>query len=181
MKIISGIYKGRNILGYDISGTRPTQDRVKENLFNIINFDLPDKVVLDLFSGSGNLGIEALSRGAKYSYLVDNNPKAIDIIKKNINNLDISNAQVIKKDYKQALKYLKDNDIKLDIIFLDPPYKTNYIEESIKLIDEYNLLSKDGLIICESNDLDKIIYPDVYTCKVDKKYSDKHIQILKVL
>ena len=181
MKIISGIYKGRNILGFDISGTRPTQDRVKENLFNIINFDLPDKVVLDLFSGSGNLGIEALSRGAKYSYLVDNNPKAIDIIKKNINNLDISNAKVMKKDYKQALKYLKDNNIKLDIVFLDPPYKTNYIEESIKLIDEYNLLSKDGLIICESNDLNKIVYPNVYTCKVDKKYSDKHIQILKVL
>ena len=178
MKIISGIYKGRNILGFDIAGTRPTQDRVKENLFNIINFDLQNKMVLDLFSGSGNLGIEALSRGAKYAYLVDNNPKAIDIIKKNINNLDISNIKVIKKDYKQALKYLKDNDIKLDIIFLDPPYKTNYIEESIKLIDEYNLLNKDGLIICESNDLNKIVYSSVYTCKVDKKYSDKYIQIL---
>ena len=179
MRIISGTAKGTKLYTLDGLNTRPTLDRVKESIFNIIQNDIEDSIVLDLFSGSGNLGIEALSRGAKYAYLVDNNPKAIDIIKKNINNLDINNVKVIKKDYKQALKYLKENDKKLDIIFLDPPYKTDYIEESIKLITEYNLLSEDGLIICESNDVDRIVYPDVYSCKVNKKYSDKHIQILK--
>ena len=130
MKIISGIYKGRNILGYNIDGTRPTQDRIKENLFNSINFLLEDKIVLDLFSGSGNLGIEALSRGAKYAYFVDNSKKSIDIIKKNINNLNINNCKVIFNDYKKVLNSID----KVDIVFLDPPYKTNYIEESIKLI-----------------------------------------------
>lgn len=91
MKIVSGKYKGRNILGFDIKGTRPTQDRVKENLFNIINEDIKDNVLLDLFAGSGNLGLEALSRDAKYVYFNDNNRKAIDIINKNINNINIDN------------------------------------------------------------------------------------------
>ena len=77
MKVVAGLYKGRNIEGYNIEGTRPTQDRVKENLFNIINENIQDKVVLDLFSGSGNLAIESLSRGAKFAYLVDNNNKSI--------------------------------------------------------------------------------------------------------
>ena len=85
MKVISGKYKGRNIKGYDINGTRPTMDRVKESLFAMIQDYLEDSIVLDLFSGSGNLGIEALSNNAKESYLVDNNRKAVKIINQNIN------------------------------------------------------------------------------------------------
>ena len=84
MKIISGKYKGRVLEGFDINGTRPTMDRVKESLFGTIQNYVPNSIVLDLFSGSGNLGIEALSEGAKYAYLVDSNSKAINIIKKNI-------------------------------------------------------------------------------------------------
>lgn len=175
MKIISGIYKGRNILGYNIDGTRPTQDRIKENLFNSINFLLEDKIVLDLFAGSGNLGIEALSRGAKYAYFVDDSKKAIDIIKKNINNLNITNCKTILNDYKKILNSID----KVDIIFLDPPYKTNYIEESIKLIDKNNILNENGLIICESDNIDKIIYTDKYEVIKSKQYSDKYIVILK--
>lgn len=179
MKIISGKYKGRNILGFNIEGTRPTQDRVKENLFNIINFKLENKVILDLFSGSGNLAFEALSRGAKYAYLNDNNVEAIKVINKNIDNLEINNIKVLKNDYQKTLLYLKNNNIKLDIVFLDPPYKTNYIEKSIELISEYDLLNENGLIICESDSIDKIIYPDNYKCLVDKKYGDKYIVILE--
>lgn len=175
MKIISGIYKGRNILGYNIDGTRPTQDRIKENLFNSINFLLEDKIVLDLFSGSGNLGIEALSRGAKYAYFVDNSKKSIDIIKKNINNLNINNCKVIFNDYKKVLNSID----KVDIVFLDPPYKTNYIEESIKLIDKNDILNENGLIICESDNIDKIVYNDNYEVIKSKQYSDKYIVILK--
>ncbi len=179
MKIVAGKYKGRNILGFNIEGTRPTQDRVKENLFNIINEDIKDKVVLDLFAGSGNLGLEALSRDAKYVYFNDNNRKAIDIINKNINSMNIDNCKVLNMSYKRVLNYFKDNNIKLDIIFLDPPYETSYIEQSIIIANEYNLLSENGMIICESNDLDKIIYPSNFKRTKEKKYGDKYIVIIE--
>ena len=98
MKIISGLYKGRNIEGYDLDGTRPTMERVKESLFAIIQNNMADAVVLDLFSGSGNLGIEALSQGAKYAYLVDYNAKAAKTIKKNLDTIGIKDAEVINMD-----------------------------------------------------------------------------------
>ena len=176
MKIISGKYKGRNIEGFSIDGTRPTMDRVKESLFAIIQDYLDESIVLDLFSGSGNLGIEALSEGAKEITLVDSNYKAIKIIEKNLNNIGI-NSNVLNMDYKKALELLKNK--KFDIIFLDPPYKTNYIEEAIKLITKYNILNDKGIIVCESDSIDRIIYDNSYTCIKDKKYGDKYIVILK--
>lgn len=177
MKIISGKYKGRNIEGHNLDGTRPTMERVKESLFAIIQNYLDGAVVLDLFSGSGNLGIEALSEGASFAYLVDYNKKASDTIKRNLNTIGIKDAEVINLDYKKALNYLKDK--KIDLIFLDPPYKTDFIEQSIKLIDEYNILSEDGLIICENDSLDKIVYPNNYEVVKDRKYGDKWVVILR--
>ena len=177
MKIISGKYKGRNLDGHNLDGTRPTMERVKESLFAIIQNHLDNAIVLDLFSGSGNLGIEALSEGASFTYLVDFNKKAADTIKKNLNTIGIKEAEVINLDYKKALNYLKDK--KMDLIFLDPPYKTDFIEQSIKLIDEYNMLNDDGLIICENDSLDKIVYPDNYEVVKDRKYGDKWVVILK--
>ena len=179
MKIISGLYKGRNIEGYDLDGTRPTMERVKESLFAIIQNNMADAVVLDLFSGSGNLGIEALSQGAKYAYLVDYNAKAAKTIKKNLDTIGIKDAEVINMDYLKALDYFKDHDIRFDLIFLDPPYQTNFIEKSIEKITEYNLLNKEGLIICESDTLDRIVYNDDYKIIKDKKYGDKWVVILK--
>ena len=179
MKVISGLYKGRNIEGFDLDGTRPTMERVKESLFAIIQNNLQDSIVLDLFSGSGNLGIEALSQGAKYAYLVDFNLKAAKTIKKNLETINITNAEVINMDYLKALNYLKEKNIKLDIIFLDPPYKTAFIEKSIELITKNNLLNEDGLIICESDSLDRIVYNDNYKIIKDKKYGDKWVVILK--
>ena len=176
MKIISGKYKGRNIEGFTIDGTRPTMDRVKESLFAMIQNYINDSNVLDLFSGSGNLGIEALSEGAKHAVLVDSNFKAIKVINSNLKTIGIDNVNVLNMDYKKAIESI---DEKFDIIFLDPPYKTNYIEESIKLIAKYNILSNEGIIICESDSLDKIIYNDNYKCIKDKKYGDKYIVILK--
>lgn len=179
MKIISGLYKGRKLAGFDIDGTRPTMDRVKESLFAIINAYIDNSTVLDLFSGSGNLGIEALSEGAGWAYLIDNNNKAIQIINKNINDFNISSATVLKMDYKKALEYFNDEDIKFDLIFLDPPYKTDYIEKGLTLIDKCNLISNDGVIVCESSDLEKIIYSDNFIAKKTKKYGDKWVVILK--
>lgn len=178
MKVISGFLKGRKIEGFDINGTRPTMDRVKESLFAMIQNYIVDSVCLDLFSGSGNLGIEAISEGAKYTYLVDNNTKAISVIKNNINNFNIQDkCNILNMNYKRALEELSNK--KLDLIFLDPPYKTNYIEEAINLIYEYDLLNDDGLIICESSDLDKIVYSNKFKSIKDKRYGDKLVVILK--
>lgn len=181
MKVISGLYKGRNIIGYDLDGTRPTMDRVKESLFAMIQDYVKDAVILDLFSGSGNLGIEALSNGAKEAYLVDSNRRASNTIKTNIGNLNISNANVLNMDFKEALKHLNDLDKKFDIIFLDPPYKTDFIEKSILLIEEYNLLNNGGIIICENESLDRIVYPITFKAIKDKKYGNKWVVILKQL
>lgn len=179
MKVISGLYKGRNIEGFFIDGTRPTMDRVKESLFAIIQQKIKGSNILDLFSGSGNLGIEAISQGAKYAYLVDKNKKAVNIINKNIEDIGINNCKVLNMDYKKALKYFEINNNKFDIIFLDPPYKTEYIRESIDLITEYNLLNENAIIVCESNDLNKIVYSKEYMVIKEKKYGDKFIVILK--
>ena len=179
MKIISGKYKGRNLEGFDLDGTRPTMDRVKESLFGMIQNYIDDSIVLDLFSGSGNLSIEALSEGAKYAYSVDSNYKAIKTIKKNIDTINITDIEVLNMDYIEALKYFNNKNIKFNIIFLDPPYKTNYIEKSIIKIDEYDLLEDDGIIVCESDNLDRIVYTDKYKSVKDKKYGDKYIVLLR--
>lgn len=179
MKIISGIYKGRNIDGFTIDGTRPTMERVKESLFATIQDYLEESIVLDLFSGSGNLGIEALSEGAEHAYMCDHNSKSIKTINKNIDTIGIKNATVLLMDYKKALKYFAENNIKFDIIFLDPPYQTDYIEKSLELIFEYHLLNDNGIVVCESDSIDKIVYNDNYKCLKEKKYGDKVVVILK--
>lgn len=179
MKVISGIYKGRNIDGYNIDGTRPTMERVKESLFATIQNYIPESVVLDLFSGSGNLAIEALSQGAKEAYAVDNNSIAYKTIKSNIEKIGVKNCQVLKGDYLDIITVLANKNIKFDVIFLDPPYNTNYIEKSIDNIDKNGLLNSDGIIVCENNQLDRIVYPNTYEVLKEKKYGDKWVVILK--
>lgn len=159
MRIISGKNRGTKL--YTLEGyetTRPTLDRVKEALFSKINFELVDSVVLDLFSGSGALGLEAVSRGAKKAYLCDNSAKAQKIIEKNIEKTKNNDfVQLIKKDYLEALEFFYENKLKFDIIFLDPPYKTDYNIKTINLILKYNLLNKNGKIIIETDDDKKIL------------------------
>lgn len=178
MKVISGVLKGRKIEGFDLDGTRPTMDRVKESLFSMIQNYVCDAKCLDLFAGSGNLGIEAISEGASYTIFVDKNIKAVKVINQNINNFKINDkSKVLNMNYSKALESLKEE--KFNVIFLDPPYKTDYIEKSLILIDEYDLLCDDGIIICESSSLDKIIYSNKYFAIKNKKYGDKFIVILK--
>ncbi len=178
MKIISGIHKGRVLKGYDLVNTRPTMARVKESLFGMIFPYLKDSVVLDLFAGSGNLGIESLSNGAKEIYLVDNCKKANLIQQENYNNLNLENTNIIMGDYKNVLKEFYTQNKKFDIIFLDPPYSSNYIEEAIKLINNYELLNTNGIIVCESDNFDKVVYNNL-ECIKTKKYGEKHIVILR--
>ena len=155
MRVISGTAKGKKLNSLEGLETRPTLDRVKEAVFNIIQFDIKDSVVLDLFSGSGALGIEALSRGAKEAILCDASSKAIKIINKNLEETRLKDkAKVINTDYLEVLSKIKDK--KFDIIFLDPPYKSDYVEKSIEYISKYNLLAENGIIIVETNDENKI-------------------------
>ena len=150
MRIISGFLKRKEIKGYNIDGTRPTMDRVKESMFAIIQNDIKDKICLDLFSGSGNLGIEAISNGAKKCYFVDNNKIAIKTINENINNLKINDkCEVIYKDYMDALKYFKENRIKFHIVFLDPPYDNLVINEILDFLYKNKLLKRNAIVICE--------------------------------
>ena len=179
MKVISGIYKGRILEGFTIDGTRPTMDRVKESLFAMLQNYMTGSVVLDLFSGSGNLGIEALSEGASYAYLVDSNRKATKVIENNINKLDINNCKIMTIDYLKSLDILKEDNIKLDIIFLDPPYKTNYISKAIERIMKLDLLNDKGIIVCETDSLDKIKILEKLSSIKEKKYGDKYIVLLQ--
>lgn len=178
MRIISGKYKGREVLGYTIDGTRPTMDRVKESLIGMIQNNLEDSICLDLFTGSGSVGLEFLSNGAKECFFVDCNYKAIETLKKNINKLNVQEStKLINSDYKEALNKIKNSDVKLDIIFLDPPYEMNLITPAIKLIKECDLLNNNGIIICEY-EKEKIDTLDFKVLK-ERRYGSKSILILK--
>ena len=177
MRIISGKYKGRNLEGYNMIGTRPTMDRVKESIIAMIQNKIKDSICLDLFAGSGSVGLELLSNGAKECYFVDNNKKVIDTIKLNINKLKIEEKYyLILNDFYKALKNFKEQNIKFDIIFLDPPYQNNYIKKCIELILEYKILNVDGIIICEY-EFEKINC-DLEVYKM-RKYGSKNIVIYK--
>ena len=173
MRVISGKYKGKKLEGFDIEGTRPTMDRVKESLMAMIQNYVPDASCLDLFAGSGSLGIEALSNGAKSCYFCDNNPKLIDIIKKNTANMN-DDIKIIKTDYEA---FLNDINQQFDVIFLDPPYKFNLINNCLKIIKKNNLLSSDGIIVLEYED--ELLEPLEYEILKQKKYGSKNIMIIK--
>ena len=176
MRIVSGKYKGRTLKGYNLKGTRPTMDRVKESLFATINEYLDNSVCLDLFAGSGALGIEALSTGSKEVIFVDKEYIACKTIKSNLEILDSNiNATVLNMDYLKALDKLYPKQF--DIIFLDPPYKTDYLSKTLNKISELNLLK--GIVVLESDSLDKLGFSDYYEEIKTKKYGDKYIRILK--
>ncbi len=156
MRVISGTARGKKLVSLEGLNTRPTLDRVKEALFNIIQFNIADKNVLDLFAGSGAIGIEAISRGAKSATFCDNSIDAIKIIQTNIKNTrSTDKAIVLHKDYSLALKDLAKKGNKFDIIYLDPPYKTDFANKAIEEIIKLDILSKEGIIILETDDTKK--------------------------
>lgn len=170
MRIISGKYRGKKLKGFDIEGTRPTMDRVKESIFGMIQGFIPEAIVLDLFAGSGSLGLEAISNGSKKLILVDNNPIVIKIIKENISSFD-DDIEVLNIDYK---KYLKNTDSKYDVIFLDPPYRANILNKAIRIIEDRDLLNDNGIIVCE---YEGIIPECNYKLIKEKKYGPKTVRI----
>lgn len=158
MRIISGTLRGSKLFTLEGENTRPTLDRVKEALFSKINYDLPESTVLDLFSGSGALALESISRGAEKAYLCDLSRDAIKIIKQNIEKTRTEDKTfLLNCDYKKALENFKKNEIKFDIVFLDPPYKTDFAEEAAKIIVENDMLKENGIIILETDNKEKVI------------------------
>lgn len=158
MRIISGTMRGTKLFTLEGLNTRPTLDRVKEALFSKINYDLADAIVLDLFSGSGALALESLSRGAKIAVMCDNSKEAIRVIKQNIEKTRTEDKIILLNcDYKRALERVKNEKMKFDIIFLDPPYRTNFAEDAAKLIIENELLNENGMIILETDDKEKVL------------------------
>ena len=147
MRVITGKARGVQLKTPDGLRTRPTTDRVKEALFSIIQFDVPGTRVLDLFGGSGQLGIEALSRGAKSAIFVDADEKACNLIRENLRHCKMeAEGKVVRSDY---LDYLSRCQQKFDIILLDPPYAEVFLENALKKITEIDILESGGIIVAE--------------------------------
>lgn len=158
MRVISGKARGTKLNTIESNLTRPTLDRVKESLFNILQNDIENNTILDLFAGSGAIGIEFLSRGAKKAYLCDKSQDACKIIKQNLEKTRmIENSVLINKDYKKCLEELKKINEKFDIIFLDPPYEADLAIDAIKKIKELDLLNEQGSIIIETDQVSREI------------------------
>ena len=181
MKVISGKLKGRVIKGYNILGTRPTMDRVKESVFGMIQNYIQNSIVLDLFSGSGNYGIEAISNGSSKVYFNDINKKCLGVIKDNLTNFNVLDYGIITKmDYLEALNYYKNNNIKFDLIFFDPPYKDNIINNILTILEKNKLLNNNDLEICELTTKEEYLSDKLILYK-ERKYGDKTVLIYKLV
>ena len=147
MRVITGKARGVQLKTPDGLATRPTADRVKEALFSIIQFDIPGARVLDLFGGTGQLGIEALSRGAKSAVFVDESTRSCELIKENLRRTKMQDdAKVVCSDYMNFLENCREP---FDIVFLDPPYAEVFLENALKKLTEIDILQSGGIIVAE--------------------------------
>ncbi|ALC91101.1 DNA methyltransferase [Bacillus sp. FJAT-18017] len=150
MRVVSGTHKGRQLKAVPGSSTRPTTDKVKEAVFNMIGPYFSGGMGLDLFAGSGGLGIEALSRGLDKVIFIDREPKAIHTIKDNLKACEFEDrSEVYRTDAERALKAVKKRELDFDFIFLDPPYKKQQLVKILEQIDADGRLKQDGLAVCE--------------------------------
>ena len=178
MRINAGIYKRHNIYLTNLDTTRETSDKVRQAIFNLIGQYFDGEVVLDLFSGSGAMALEAISRGASKAYFNDINKKACDIIKKNINLLKIEKPCIVTNlDYKTCLKKIDKKC--LDIIFLDPPYAMTNIDEIMSLILEEDILKDNGIVSFEMAKTTPTIQVEGYDIIKEKVYGIKKVIVYK--
>lgn len=165
MRVITGTARGKKLITAEGIDVRPTPERVKEALFSAIQFDIEGRTILDLFAGSGQMGIEALSRGAEKAVFVDQSAVSIDYVNKNLKNTDfIDKAKVIKGDYTAVLLGMTE---KFDYVFLDPPYASGFLEKALKLVQKN--VKENGVIICE-HPKEQILPETVDDFTVKKQY-----------
>ena len=178
MRIISGKFRGAKLLSLKGQSTRPTSDNVKESIFNVIQGHFPCSAVLDLFAGSGALGLESLSRGTDYAVFVENGNAAIDIIRKNAAHvkLESSNFSVVRSDY---LTYIKSANDKFDIIFLDPPYNQGYLSKAVEAIHKHRILADNGILVIESEVGGEDVEFANFEVVTTKKYGRIQITVLR--
>lgn len=173
MRIISGNKRGAKLVTLEGEQTRPTLDRVRENIFNILQNDIHDASVLDLFAGNGALGCEAISRGATNVVFNDINYQAVDIIKSNLKNLGFNqHAKIFSLDWREMTKKLLQDEVKFDIVLLDAPYENDYILECIEICKK--LLAQDGKIVVEHNSS-----VDITQASRQKKYGKVRVSIFE--
>jgi len=178
MKVISGIFKGRKILFLKKGDIRPTKNIVKRSIFDSLNEWIIGKEVLDIFAGTGALGIEAISRGAKKVVFVESMREAVKVIRKNVENLQLKNVEIIKGEVGKVLKYLEDR--KFDLVIADPPYE--YSEKMLgKLLEKIGseILKEEGIVVVEYSAKKKL--PEIKGLKVyrSKKYGNTSITFLR--
>ena len=182
MRIISGSARGTRLATLEGESTRPTLERVKEALFSMIQFEISGARVLDLFSGSGQLALEALSRGAASADAVDSSSAAIAVITKNIKATHMENKCSIRRMTAEGFLQTNAGRREYDLVFLDPPYASNLIDESVSLLIERGLVKKSTVIICESDRFDILGVANSEKCDIIKtmKHGVAHISVLKL-
>lgn len=147
MRVITGTARGRRLKELEGMETRPTTGKVKESLFSIIQFDIEGRRVLDLFAGTGQLGIEALSRGAREAVFIDRRADAVKLIRENLQICNLSDRAYVKNS--DSMAYLKSGE-KFDLIFLDPPYASGLLEQALEQIAMFDICREHGIIVAES-------------------------------
>ena len=174
LRIIAGKARGHKLIPPATMETRPTLDRVKEAMFSTIQLYIPEGVVVDVFAGTGSLGLEAASRGASEVYLFDKSDTTFPLLKENVKNLKFEDfCFPIKTDAYVGLKNLANKGKKFDIIFIDPPYCKEMIPEAMKIVEENNLLKEDGIIVTKIDSIEEIYegYNNIKLSK-SKKYGN---------
>lgn len=178
MRIITGSARGIPLSTLPGDNTRPTLEKAKEAIFSMLQFDIEGRRVLDLFAGSGQMALEALSRGAADAVLVDSSRQAVEVIKKNAQKTRLDGkCLVICADY---ATYLKGENNPFDIVFLDPPYASDYIEKSLGILWENNLLKQSSILVLESDKGDLPIDSERFTLVRKNKYGIAYIYVLNV-
>ena len=184
MRVIAGEKRHLLLKTVDSDLIRPTTDKIKETLFNIIQFKLQDIVFVDLYAGSGAIGIEALSRGAKKAYFIDNSKSAINIINDNLNSTKLCDRSVVLyKDAKNALLYLDEINENVDILFMDPPYDKDLYYDCFKILRDINIINEDSIIILETSlldNVDKVCNLGFEIIRIKEYKNQKHTFLKKV-
>lgn len=181
MRVIAGKARGMKLKTIEGLDTRPTIDRIKETLFNIIAFDLPEAKVLDIFAGSGAIGIEALSRGAAQAVFVESNPSCVQVIRENLLHTKLSEwATVLPTDMQKALSALKDDGESFDIIFMDPPYDSDLAQAALQEILTRNLIKPEGFIVVESGTGIALSFPKEFLVFREKTYKTTTLTFLRL-